>query len=98
MEEKLELPDRRKEYEEALLSVSRKSTPAERIQLAMYLSAMVKDASMAAIKWCNPDASDEELKLLLIAHYYGQELSDGVREYIAKRREQVAVSSEQATR
>ena len=86
MEEKLELPDRRKDYEEALQSFAQKSTPAERVQLAMYMSQMVKDASTAAIKWCNPEASDEEVKLLLIAHYYGQKLSDGVREHIAKRR------------
>ena len=55
--------------------ILRRMTPAERLQKALDQSQFVMDAARAAIRRANPEANEQELKLLCIRHFYGNDVA-----------------------
>ncbi len=64
----------------------RQAGPQRRLALAFNLSRTVIEMSRRALRRLHPDASDEELGLLWVRQQYGAELSDALREHLARRR------------
>ena len=67
------------EAEQVLLQLMREKTPAERVQMAMNLTAQVREASRRAIARALPEVSPREIEYRFIELHYGKELADGVR-------------------
>lgn len=77
-------PDTHPEAERVQIELLRKAGPARRVSLARSLSSMAIQLSRQAIRKANPHASEEELRLLGIEFYYGKELADRLRSYLAR--------------
>lgn len=67
------------EAEQVLLQLMREKTPAERVQMAMNLTAQVREASRRAIARVHPELSPREIEYRFIELHYGKDLADGVR-------------------
>lgn len=62
-----------------LLSLSRKSTFSERFVLGCYLSDTAIDAMKSTLRWCHPEATEDEIGVLFVAMNYGEELAERMR-------------------
>jgi hypothetical protein len=80
--------DTHPEIERVQLELLRKATDAQRFALVCSLSQSCIEWSRQSIREAHPEASEEELGFLCVALYYGQELADAVRVYLAKRRQE----------
>ena len=66
----------------------RRALPERRLALALSLSASVIDMARAHVRrTLGPGASEREVGLAFVARYYGQDLADDVRRYLAARDE-----------
>lgn len=79
--------DTNPEIERVQLELLRKATDARRFGLVRSLSQSGIEWSRQSLREAHPEASEEELGLLCVALYYGQELADAVRIYLTKRRQ-----------
>jgi hypothetical protein len=56
------------------MDLTRRMTPAEKLQRAIELSAAVRQAGEAGIRQANPNASEEEIFALIARRQLGDEL------------------------
>ena len=75
-------PDTSPEVERFLVSSLRGLTVAERMARVSSLSAAALFLSRRAIARANPGLSRRELDLKFVACHYGDELADGLRQYL----------------
>lgn len=74
-----ELDDTDPKAKQVQLDLLRRLGPTGRFALARSLTTTVLCAQRDEILRANPGLSDEQLRLLLIARWYGQALADRVR-------------------
>ena len=77
--------DTRPEAERVQIELLRKAGPARRFSLTRSLSSLAIQLSRQAIRKANPNATEEELRLLGIEFYYGKELANRLRMYLAQK-------------
>jgi len=77
------------EAERVQIELLRKATVAQRFSLVRSLSSRAIQLSRRAIRRANPDASEEDLKLIFIELNYGKDLAERVRMDLARRKQRV---------
>ncbi|MBN1130008.1 MAG: hypothetical protein JXA71_13535 [Chitinispirillaceae bacterium] len=68
--------------EQLLVSLIRQSSVPRRLARMRSLSQSVMELSRRAIKRANTTASDDELSVLFIHHFYGESLARNFRRFI----------------
>ena len=74
------------EMERVQIELIRKASPAKIFGLVRSMSQSVMQASRENICKLHPDASKEELSLILVELYYGKEVAKLVRTQMERRR------------
>jgi hypothetical protein len=74
------------EMERVQIELNRKASPAKLFGLVRSMSQTMMQASRENIRKLHPDASKEELSLILVELYYGKEVANLVRTQMKKRR------------
>jgi hypothetical protein len=74
------------EMERVQIELIRKASPAKIFGLVRSMSQTLIQASRENIRRLHPDASKEELILILVELYYGKELANLVRTQMERRR------------
>jgi hypothetical protein len=77
--------DIRPEAEHVQIELLSKASTERRLELGLSLSQTALRIARLAIAQANPQASEEERKLLFVEVAYSKELADRVRAYLAKR-------------
>jgi hypothetical protein len=67
------------EAERVQIELLRKASLAKKFSIVRSLSQSLIEVSRRNIRQVHPDASEEELHLILIEMYYGKELAERVR-------------------
>jgi len=80
------LSDTDPEAERVHLDLLRRAGATRRAAMALSLSAQVIDLARRQLRQSHPGASEEEVKLLFVERYYGQDLADDLRRFLATRR------------
>ena len=70
---------------EVQISLLRRATVAQRLSRMRSLSRTVIMLSRRAIARANPELSEREVNLLWVAHHYGSELAERLREYLNRK-------------
>jgi len=73
------------EMERVQIELIRKASPAKIFGLVRSMSQTMIQASRENIRRLHPDASKEELTLILVELYYGKELANLVRTHMERR-------------
>ncbi len=81
-------PDTSPDAERVQIELLREASDARRFGLVRSLSKSVIQWSRQTIQQAHPDASEEELAILLVALHYNQKLADALRADRAGRRQQ----------
>jgi hypothetical protein len=74
------------EMERVQIELIRKASPAKIFGLVRSMSQTMIQASRENIRQLHPDASKEELTLILVELYYGKELANLVRTQMERRK------------
>jgi hypothetical protein len=74
------------EMERVQIELIRKASPAKIFGLVRSMSQSMMQASRENIRKLHPDASKEELSLILVELYYGKEVANLVRTQMKRRR------------
>ena len=74
------------EMERVQIELIRKASPAKIFGLVRSMSQTMIQASRENIRRLHPDASKEELSLILVELYYGKEVAQLVRTQMERRR------------
>jgi hypothetical protein len=74
------------EMERVQIELIRKASPAKIFGLVRSMSQSMMQASRENIRKLHPDASKEELTLILVELYYGKEVANLVRTQMKRRR------------
>ncbi len=74
------------EMERVQIELIRKASPAKIFGLVRSMSQTMIQASRENIRRLHPDASKEELSLILVELYYGKEVANLVRTQMKRRR------------
>ena len=74
------------EMERVQIELIRKASPAKLFGLVRSMSQTMMQASRENIRKLHPDASKEELTLILVELYYGKEVANLVRTQMKRRR------------
>ena len=74
------------EMERVQIELIRKASPAKIFGLIRSMSQTMMQASRENIRKLHPDASKEELTLILVELYYGKEVANLVRTQMKRRR------------
>jgi hypothetical protein len=74
--------DTHPEVERVQIELLRKAGVARRLELGLALSQEAFELSWEGIRRANPNASEEELRLIFIEVNYGKELASRVRAYL----------------
>lgn len=74
------------EMERVQIELIRKASPAKIFGLVRSMSQTLMQASRENIRKLHPDASKEELTLIFVELYYGEEIANFVRTQMKKRR------------
>ena len=69
-----------------MFRLSKKATVSERVALGSHMGEIARYYSRRAIEWCNPEATREEIDVMLVAFLYGRELAEGFQTCLEKRR------------
>lgn len=77
-----QLSDTHPKAGEFQISLFRRASVAERLSRTRSLSRTVIQLSRRAILRSNPELSEQELNLVFVAHCYGCELAERLREYV----------------
>lgn len=80
-----QLTDTHPKAEEFQISLIRRASVAERLSRTRSLSRTVIQLSRRAILRANPKLTEQELNLVFVAHYYGNELAERLREYVNRK-------------
>lgn len=78
--------DTNPEMERVQIELIRKASPAKIFGLVRSMSQTMMQASRENIRKLHPDASKEELSLILVELYYGKEVANLVRTQMKRRR------------
>jgi hypothetical protein len=84
-------PDLTNLHEEApypgdfMFRLAKKAAISEKVALGSHMGELTRFYSRKAIEWCNPDATREEIDVMLVAFLYGRELAEGFQSYLQKR-------------
>jgi hypothetical protein len=74
------------EMERVQIELIRKASPAKIFGLVRSMSQTMMQVSRENIRKLHPDASKEELSLILVELYYGKEVANLVRTQMKRRR------------
>jgi hypothetical protein len=80
-----QLSDTHAQAEEFQISLIRRASVAERLLRTRSLSRTVIQLSRRAILRANPKLSEQERDLIFVAHCYGNELAERLREYVNRK-------------
>ncbi|HEX8219555.1 MAG TPA: hypothetical protein VF914_10125 [Chloroflexia bacterium] len=69
-----------------MFRLSEKATVSDKLALVSHMGELTRYYSRKAIEWCNPDATKEEIDVMLVAFLYGRELAERFQAYLEKRR------------
>jgi hypothetical protein len=78
-------PDTNPEVEKVLISLIRKKSISEKLNLVFSFSSAIINRSKRAISRANPNLSEQEKDLLFVKYHYGKELADKLRSYLEQR-------------
>ena len=78
--------DTRPEAERVQIELLRKASSSKIFGLVRSLSQWLMQASRENIRQLHPNASEEELALIFIEHFYGKELANKMRVYFDRRK------------
>jgi len=81
-------PDTSPEMERVQIDMLRKMSIAERFAMMESWSQFIREVAKQGIQQDYPSASEEEVALMLVAHLYGQPLTERVRVELANRWQQ----------
>ena len=76
------------EIERVQIELLRKAPLTKRFAMMASWSQFIIEVSKQGIRRDHPEASEEEVALILLARQHGQPLADKVRAYLAKRKQQ----------
>jgi hypothetical protein len=76
------------EIERVQIELLRKASLQKRFAITEAWSEFIREVARQGIRRDYPDASEEEVSLILVARLYGQPLADKVRAYLARRKQQ----------
>ena len=79
-------PDTSPEMERVQIDMLRKTSITKRFAMIEAWSQFITEAAKQGIRRDNPNASEEEVALILVARQYGQPLAERVRSELAHRR------------
>lgn len=74
--------------ERVQVEMLRKLGVAGRVRLARSLSRTAMHHSWQALEKANPGATEDELKVMIVALNYGPDLAEGFRTYLLNRKPQ----------
>jgi hypothetical protein len=74
------------EVERFQIELMRQAGPTRRFALARSLSQFTLELTRRSIRRRHPDASEEEIGLIVLSLYHGRELAEQVRAHLARRR------------
>jgi hypothetical protein len=83
---KTQSADTHPEAERVQIELLRNLTIAQRFALAQALSRRTRQLAMRAIRRANPEASEEEVRLIFVEIHYGKDLADRLRAYLSARK------------
>jgi hypothetical protein len=83
---RMQSEDTSPEMERVQIELIRKASPAKIFGLVRSMSQSMMQASRENIRKLHPDASKEELSLILVELYYGKEVANLVRTQMKRRR------------
>ncbi len=69
------------------IALLRKATPAKRAWLMRSLSQTMLRLSRRTLRKVNPDLSEQDVKILFVRLYYGDELADRLQIYLNQGKE-----------
>ncbi len=78
--------DTHPEAEGVQISLIQKAGIARRIGIARSLSQTAMRLSRRAISRANPQLSEQELNLVIVAHNYGSEIADRLGNYLKRKK------------
>ncbi len=78
--------DTHPEAERVQIALIRKAGIARRIGIARSLSETAIKLSRRAISRANPQLSEQELNLVIVAHNYGRDIADRLGNYILREK------------
>jgi len=81
------LSDTPPEVARVQIEMLRRACPAQHFRLTRSLSRTSMWLARRALRRAMPAASEKEVLLAFIAHWYGQGLAEGVRRYLDRREE-----------
>ena len=75
------------EFERVYIDMLRKLSPSKRFAMMASWSEFIVEVAKQGIRRDHPEASEEEVALILLARQHGQPLADKVRAYLARRKQ-----------
>ena len=75
------------EIERVQIELLRKAPLTKRFALTEEWSDFIREVAKQGIRRDYPEASEEEVKLILVERLYGKHLADKVRAYLARRKQ-----------
>ncbi|MBC7226628.1 MAG: hypothetical protein H5T61_05285 [Thermoflexales bacterium] len=85
-------PDTTPEAAGVQIEMLRRATVAQRFHLVRSLSQMAMELARRALRRRMPGASETEVNLAFVALWYGKDLAEEVRRYLAQREEKCRTS------
>jgi len=76
------------EIERVQIELLRKASLQKRFAITEEWSEFIVEVAKQGIRRDYPEASEDEVALMLVARLYGQPLADKVRAYLARRKQQ----------
>jgi hypothetical protein len=80
--------DTHPEIEKKQIELLRQAPTTKRFALMSAWSRFIRGAARENIRKDHPEASDQEIELMLVARLYGDELAEKVRKYLVERNKQ----------
>ncbi len=77
--------DTHPEVERVQIELLRKASVARRLELGFALSQEALELAQEGIRRANPNASEEEIRLIFVEVNYGKKLANRVRAYLDTR-------------
>ncbi|MCS7282430.1 MAG: hypothetical protein RMK65_06455 [Anaerolineae bacterium] len=87
-------PDTTPEAARVQMELLRRATVAQRFRPTRSLSQMAMELARRALRRRMPEASETEVNLAFVALWYGQDLAEELRRYLAQRQQAIREVSE----
>lgn len=78
-------PDTKPEAARVQVELLRRATPAQRFRLTRSLSQTAIELARRALRRRMPGASEMEVNLAFVTLWYGKDLAEKVRQYLARQ-------------